>query len=46
MNWPNQFTVKKWITSADIGYSAAISWVREAMHSAIVFEARLIGQVM
>ena len=44
--WPSQLVVKNWIKSAYIPYSAAMRCARDAMHSAIVREARLIGQVM
>ena len=44
--WPSQLVVKKWTRSAVNAYSAAISWAREAVHSAMVRDARLIGQVM
>ena len=43
---PSQLVVKKWTRSAVIPYSAAISCAREAVHSAMVRDARLIGQVM
>jgi hypothetical protein len=44
--WPSQLCVKKWTRSAVIAYSAAISCAREAVHSAMVRDERLIGQVM
>ncbi len=43
---PSQLVVKKVIRSAYMPYSAAMRCDREAMQSAMVLEARLIGQVM
>ncbi len=43
---PSQLCVKNSISVGSMPYSAAMSCVREAMQSAIVFDARLIGSVM